>query len=142
MNNKHIVAILAGSAIIAVACNWTLFLTKPAYARHVIGINLPEPVESLTTYRIGSSSPRIECQMDFPTFTSFKTQLSENGYADWSESAFTPEKNVPLISAITVAGTKSGLGSTLYHGKKRAAKSSVHVYFDYSSRTFIAINGY
>ena len=134
-----IAALFAVVILLSITWNWTLFLSDPAYVERVFGIKLPESTRVLRTVRMGTDSPLLECYMDLAAFTKFKEVLSIYGFREWSAHSYAPERTISLLSAVTVAGTKKGCGSTLVQGRKAIGNTSIYVYYDTLTGTLLAL---
>lgn len=125
----------------ATSCDRSLFLSAPNYATTIIGVAPPAGAKNLRIIRDRNESPLIQWNMEPSEFEAYQKVLTRHGYSDWKKEPYDIHDPVPLLKRITIGGFAIGSTATVAEGKLNKGKTSVRIYYDYPSKTLVAVQG-
>lgn len=143
MNKFTIISAFVGLILLS-ACGDSFFSSDAAYASSLIGVAPPNSVRGISSVRSGTNAPLVRWFMSREDFERYKQALSALGFYTWKKIHYDASEPSSFLDKVLFAGFPYGSDATAVVGEKikESGKSSVHVYYDYLTREFIAIKGY
>ena len=143
MNKPHIAFFLVGFLFLY-GCGSNVTEDDFRYAEQLVGIRPPSLVHSIRSIRYGDNAPLVGWKMSASAFAEYRRLLSNKGFEEWKDIQYDSKDPSSFQDKVLFAGFPDGYGSHATIGERiiHKGRSSIHVFYDYTTEEFIAIKSY